>query len=243
MSLYPDKHNDSGVAQVLQLQRRLDYLEREVAKITPRSSPTVRVRSEFGLGTSFDVDFQPGEALPPLEQYRVSAVGPDYLECKTYGIDEAGTETVGTETVFIAKPFALRKTPWDTKTIDNRKYNYEGSGGVWRWVQLLGAPTVSETPRFSEFFPASVGGQVRINEKVWPEYLPSQSVIYALRLEEPVIFPTIEPFGVVPISIIDVNLDARAWVPIWRAITVCVDNGDGTSSNKRVLIRASQDFT
>lgn len=226
-----------------EMQRQINLLQQEVRAVRMMPTPRMRV-NRTPAGTYLDLDLTaPGQSSPPLEQYRVSAVGPDYLECKTYGIDEAGTETVGTETVFIAKPFALRKTPWDTKTIDNRKYNYEGSGGVWRWVQLLGAPTVSETPRFSEFFPASVGGQVRINEKVWPEYLPAQSIIYALRLEEPVIFPTIEPFGVVPISIIDVNLDARAWVPIWRAITVCVDNGDGTSSNKRVLIRASQDFT
>jgi hypothetical protein len=229
--------------RIQELQRQVNLLQQEAKAGRLMPTPSARV-SRTAAGTF--IDFQPGRAsatLPPLQQYRVSGVGPDYLECKTYGISEAGVETVGTDTIFVAKPFTLRQTPWHSKTIDNRRYSYEGSGGVWRYVTLLGAPTSSETPRFSEYFPTTTAGQIRSNEKVWPEYIPGQSIIYTLSLQEPVIFPTIAPFGVVPISIIDVNLDARSWVPIWRAITVCVDNGDGTSNNKRVLIRASENFT
>ena len=204
-----------------------------------------------------------------VQQWRVKQVHKDHLICNSYAIDEDGVETIGDDEVQIAKPFDLRATPWATGTIDNRTYNFPGgtTGGngsnldvqknphTLRTVTIFGPPTQSgQQLTFSEYFPQDSAHPVILHERIWPEWIPLVSVIYAVKVKEKPIVTHASVFlakvsGVdiysedVSCEWIDLNVDAKRWEMIWKKIPVCIDDGAGGTTRTYVLVRCSEQFT
>ena len=59
---------------------------------------------------------------PHVRQFRIEEVRGDFLTCREYNVD-AGLGT----TIYIAKPYCLRQSPFDNKTIAGLTYTYAGS--------------------------------------------------------------------------------------------------------------------
>lgn len=79
-----------------------------------------RMMTGVGLPRQKDVPFAPVGSI--TAQFRLSqsaADFPDHLVCRTWD-----GETAGEEDVLIAKPYLLRRTPFDDQTYGNVSYNY-----------------------------------------------------------------------------------------------------------------------
>jgi len=191
-------------------------------------------------------------AAGKVEQFRVARVHKDHLLCNTYRIDEAGNETIGTEDVQIAKPFELRATPWHEQTVGIYSYEYNQNGinaddQKNPWDERSVTDT-GEIP-LTSCHPAITGSGITILEKIWPNYIPNKSIIYAAKVEEKPIVTHAEvlvsagPPEIysedVSCDYVDLNVDGRKWEMPWRKVAICVENADGTSSRKFVLIRTS----
>ena len=175
-----------------------------------------------------------------VSQYRVHTDGANTLICRSYSVTAAGVETVGTVDVEIAKPIDLQPATFDGFSFDGRTYlAYSNTGKYnWRKFTITGDPTASGTlpalpladgSTVTETFP--VGAIVF--ENVWPEYVPDRTIIFAASPTESI------KAGV---TLIDLNIAARRWEMMWRPISICVDNADGTTSRKLMLIRGSQPY-
>lgn len=200
-----------------------------------------------------------------VEQFLVTNTGNDLIfgvrinQTWTFNDDpEDDTPTVTNSlsdvVVPIAKPFNLRRTPFDGETIDNKEYSY--GSAHFRSVTILGPPTASGSRPAGAiwrepFENADATSQpIAFLERVWPEYIPNVSIIYAAKIKPgPVLRDkqlNVDGLGN-PIDptyydaeYIDLNADARAWVPLLERIKVCVANADGSSSHKWIAIRASE---
>lgn len=111
-----------------------------------------------------------------VKQYRVKAVLDDSLSCKEFdGFNEFGS------TILIAKPYQLRKTPFDGKTVGDYTYEYESNTKRMR---------VSTEP------------VCKITEEIQPPYNLDVDIIYAIEVSNT---------GVDATSAVDLNADGRTW--------------------------------
>jgi len=190
-----------------------------------------------------------------VRQFRVAQVHKDHLICNSYKLNSDGTETVGTEDVQIAKPFELRATPWHEETVGQYTYEYNQNGAngddqknPWdeRTITVTGdIPATSCHPLIAD-------ASIEILEKIFPAYIPNQSIIYAQKVkEQPVVRHASILLSSGPPEIysedvtceyVDLNVDGRKWEMPWRKVAICVENSDGTTSRKFVLIRTSCPF-
>lgn len=126
-----------------------------------------------------------------VAQYLVKEEFDDYLRCRTWV-----SSVEGSDDVFIAKPFHNRRSPFDGVTANGRSYVY--SAADQRTVTLV---------------PSVAPGQE--DQSIVPEYQtngPLTSVIYGVRLKNPT--DVLATIGGTPtnLEILDLNVDARAWV-------------------------------
>lgn len=128
------------------------------------------------------------ETLSELTQYRLKSVQNDYLTCRAFN----GT-TEDTKDIFIAKPFRLRRTPFDGLTIafssDGENYSaaYAYASANKRAVTISGtAETQIVIPRFKVDF----------------------DLIYARTVREDL---NLRATNGSKITLLDINADGRAW--------------------------------
>lgn len=126
-----------------------------------------------------------------VDQYIVKEEFDDYLRCRTWV-----NSVEGSDNVYIAKPFANRRTPFDGVSAGGRSYTY--SAADQRTVTLV--PSVAP------------GSEV---QKIVPEYQvsgPLSSVIYGVKLKNPTDVVVTISGTPTNLDILDMNADGRAWV-------------------------------
>lgn len=135
-----------------------------------------------------------------VNQYLVKQLFGDYLRCRK--IDGS---TVGTQDVYIAKPFELRRTPWHgvtvsytieefstTLTVITVQISYDYKSGTYRIGTILSTSSTE-------------------HQTIIPRYVPDKSVIYASDVEETIL---VTEESAVDVTKIDLNVGARAWAKV-----------------------------
>jgi hypothetical protein len=122
------------------------------------------------------------QATAGLVQLRVKEVSSteDWLRCRSWD----GT-TEGTDDVYVARPYTMRRTPYDGQTIDGKTYSFLIQSGV--------------LTRHIVFSDSSFERQ-----KITPPYLVND-IIYATTT------PTEVTVSGSPVALLDINCDGRAW--------------------------------
>lgn len=137
-----------------------------------------------------------GGTTTSAQLYKITNVKREYLVCRTWD----GT-TDGTTDIYIAKPFKLRET-LTGETIDNIAvaYSYSSSGFDTYLIR---------TAR------ATISGQVTSEKQiVVPRYLVGDK-IYAMPCSAAVITAS-DGLSIGTITLIDINVDGRAWARRYR---------------------------
>lgn len=145
-------------------------------------------------GTKLEIQAPPAQTETvegaSVTQYKLTAISDDYIEGKTWD----GT-TLGETAIRIAKPWRLRKTPFDGQTVVYNfngsnisiRYTYQATPG-YRAAAILTAPTATE------------------NQAIIPIY-KVDDIIYATEPEN----GTLVTVSQVALTWLDVNVDGRAW--------------------------------
>ena len=138
---------------------------------------------ESGTGTKWAiVRIGNAQAAAGLVQLRVKEVSTteDWLRCRTW---DGATE--GAEDVYVARPYTMRRTPYDGQTIDGKTYSFLVQSGI--------------LVRHIVFSDSSFERQ-----KITPPYLVND-IIYAM--------PAATGVTVLgsPVALLDINCDGRAW--------------------------------
>jgi hypothetical protein len=155
----------------------IDYI-REISPVAGRGV----IVSRTANGTLLHADAA-AEAGSKVQQFKLKEVFGDYIRCHSWD----GT-TEGQPDVFIAKPFRLRRDPFDQQTIVFDDYTASFS-------------YTNNTKRTS-----TIDG-VAEEQVVVPHYKPDLDIIYAIDCDGLAITTNDDE----PISMIDLNLDGRAW--------------------------------
>lgn len=195
-------------------------------------------------GTFLEAEPSRGGGGATVSRFQVQSVAKDHLVCRSYDRDTiTGAEVVGEEDVLVAKHDDLRVSDINGQTIDGRKYEFDPNGGRYdfRKVTILTAPDLSVPPAGYEQ-PAPVNAVLK--ELIIPEFYDEFSIIYAVKTGQALVYPRPVIAGeAVDVEWMDINVAARAWLPLWREVAVCITADDGTTSDKMVLIRTSQPYT
>ena len=131
-----------------------------------------------------------GGAGGTIQQYKVTVISDDSITCRTWD----GT-TDGTSDVIVAKPYRLRKTPWNGITV---VYDFNGTSYsiVYSYLATPGFRTAQVT----------VGGtQTTESQAIIPIYKVGD-IIYATEPEGGT-----DVFVGSAVTWLDLNVDARAW--------------------------------
>ena len=128
-----------------------------------------------------------------LQRMRVKGEENDYLRCKTWD----GT-TEGTDTIYVAKPYDLQRTPFDGNTVNSKTYTYRSKN---RREVNVSSRTYSETIR-EEYYN---------NAEIYAEYRPKGDTGVT---------------GTPIIYWIDSNQAARRWMRASYLLENCQDSND-----------------
>lgn len=120
-------------------------------------------------------------------QFRVKSIDNDHLVCRLWD-----GETQGTADIRVAKPYELRVTPFNLKTIDGFSYVY---------------PSVSYERTVTDTSDSSTEDQVIVPEYRLPVDDYEGCIIYAIT---PVMGLTVELNSTETVWL-DINADGRAW--------------------------------
>jgi len=161
-----------------------DCVDDDVDKLkSGGGGPAEILWKESGTGTKWAI-VRIGNAQAPagLEQLRVKEVSAteDWLRCRTW---DGSAE--GTHDVYVARPYTMRRTPYDGQTIDGKTYSFLLQSGV--------------LTRHIIFSDSSFERQ-----KITPPYLVND-IIYATTT------PTEVTVSGTPVGLLDINCDSRAW--------------------------------
>lgn len=144
-----------------------------------------------------------------IKRFTITAIQNDYLECKPTNAD--GTANMDAATVNVAKPLPLRGSTFDGVTIDGWPYSVIDSNRR-RAIQ---------TGATAEFSAGAI-----IEETIDPPYGIGQSDIYAVKVAT----------DVPGADWIDLNVNARHWMPGKTEVRVCV-LVDGVQTQKKMVVR------
>ena len=131
-----------------------------------------------------------GASGKEIQQYKIVSIQDDYITCQTWD----GT-TQGTDNVLLAKPYRLRKTPWDGVTVT---YDFNGTTYSILYTYLA-------TPGFRTAQVTTGGNQTTENQAIIPIYQVGD-IVYGSNPEGGT-----ETFVGSEITGLDINVDARAW--------------------------------
>lgn len=160
-----------------QFNRLLEYVD----EISPKQGHGVKTNRSPN-GTMISVDAVP-DTGSEIQQFKLKSVQGDYITCRSWN----GTSE-GSSDVFIAKPFRLRRDPFDQQTIVFPTYtaSYSYTNNTQRTETISG---------------------VNEEQVVIPVFNPNFDIIYAIDCDG----LNISTVDDEPISLIDLNLDGRAW--------------------------------
>jgi len=145
-----------------------------------------------GVGVPRQVATEPTLIRGELMQMQIVSIENDYLTCYPYN----GTEALTTQIAYVAKPYLLRRTPFDGETRNEITYTY-----------------VTSSERT-----ASKSGEDDITEKLTPSYQVGD-VIYVAKNTR---YGTSLTVNDVAINLIDANLDGRCWAQAVDVLTPSV---------------------
>jgi hypothetical protein len=160
----------------------LNQLRDAVNELRPVQAPGILLSAtRIGVARQ-SVGGEEGAPTPgTVNQFKVQEVLDDTLRCRTW----LGT-ALGTTDITIAKPYKLRRTPFDAQTVvidaDSILYTYQS--GTRRTATVVGTTSTEK-------------------QVIVPRYLVGD-IIYACEVED-----TINVTGTV--TQIDLNVDGRAW--------------------------------
>jgi hypothetical protein len=165
--------------EVLAAAKLNQLVEMVTQRITAGRGLNIR---RFGDQIAIDLAPQLRPKLPPLQQMVVVSDEGDYLEC--HNLNALGVE--GTQTIYVLKPWYLRRSPFDGETVGGYSYVYSSN---YERARTEDDSTASE--------------ELQIIDPLYFE----DCVIYAAKMNLSVEVDT-DIFS----SWIDVNLDARRWI-------------------------------
>ncbi len=191
----PRKRAEVGLFREVwkETNRLLDYIR----EISPTTGRGVRVSRTLN-NTLFTADIprvEPGEP-GVVKQFIVRTIEADYLGCEEWD----GTNATGSA-VFVAKPFNLRKNPWNGLTQNYTIEPYPSSPGSLQVIYSFPSASV-HTYRIASVVVGNVS--TAEHQVVIPRWIPNVSVIFASASENGT--------GVgVAAEWQDLNADGRAW--------------------------------
>lgn len=134
----------------------------------------------------------PAAAVSLVAQFKLTQSGadfPDHLVCRTWD-----GETLGDEDVLVAKPWSLRRTPFDDIERDGVIYEYITN--VERWVKLVSNLDVVE------------------RQTIAKRYLVGDILDAVTAIEG----GTSVMAGEVPVTWLDLNVDTRDWKTVYETL-------------------------
>ncbi len=207
------------------LQGRCDALKAEIDAIEIPGEPDQIPEMKFVAGRNVSV-VKSGRNIvidaPDLPDmfhlFEVIEVKDDYLECKTLKtIDDDGNSTTEDKVANtpVAKPWLLRKTPFDGKTRNEIEYEYDGDDPCKRTAKSYKEPEEGEDPETDE----------EEIQSVTPSYLCREEgeegdgkvltgeIITAVRCDTLLRTEVAEGSGdkPIPIRFQEINLGGRCW--------------------------------
>ena len=194
----PEKFRAVAGGPFEDIARQLNELRRFAISIKPVSGRNIQCDDSGSYGVTVNQAKVKGggEAVEGvLKQYLVDATEPDYLECRLYSNGSASGNTV-----YIAKPHELRRTPWHGVTIT---FVHEFNGATFTITYThAGDNARTGVLRTSQ-------GVIVATEKyaIIPRYLPGVTVINAMEVEQ-------EMGVTAPGEVTKVDVSNRAWVRI-----------------------------
>lgn len=168
----------------------LNDLRDYVASLGPMSSHNVRVY-HTARGTSWVAN--ESETVPDTspQAYKLVKVWDDYLECTL--IDDDG------QTYYLAKPHGLRKTPWAGQVVDGITYTF---------------PDAADSTKRT----AAKAGSANESQRIVPYYVAGFSILFAVMadIEQDIEAQTdpLDPTATELVTLMELNLDARAWAKV-----------------------------
>ena len=192
----PNRMQESGpfADLIKQFNRLRDYAVSlrlgDGATTATRRTSYGQIIEKVGV-TSVATESEPGT----LQQYIVTAVDADHLECRLYSGGSASGSTVN-----IAKPHELRQNVWSNQTI---QFTDEFTGRVYQ-ITFNGVGTSGRTATLK----TAAGVTISVEQQVViPRYIPGVTVILAMTSEQELGITS--PTG---ITKCDVNVGSRTWV-------------------------------
>lgn len=190
----PPKHNERGA--LAKVWREFNKLRDVVMASRPIAGQRIHIdRTTHGSIIRGDVIKVEPAVSGVVNQYLVKEVDGDYLRCRI--IDGTAADA---DDVYIAKPFDLRRTPWDAQTVTMTIY-YSAADGTFK------STTVDITyTYYNDFGRKAEYASYSESQVIVPYYIPDRSVIYAIDVEEEINITSDHE-----ILKIDLNTDGRAW--------------------------------
>lgn len=162
------------------INQMIDYM-REIAVVGGRNIQRTRTLN----GTLLVPDEVKQAATPTepgtIKRYLIRSVEADHLVCAEVG---------GADGILIAKPWRLRRTPFDGQAI-----TFDDENGGTYTVNYTYTTSIKRTVRIGQSFT-----EVQV---VIPRYKPDFDYIFAMSAENGT--------GVTDVDLIDINADGRAW--------------------------------
>lgn len=248
----PNSREMIGPVQIQQILRDIEWLKDLARAHTPRPTPTV-YPNVTSMGTYYEARVAAITAATGgiATQMLVKAVHRDHLECKKVVVTQGVRYEEG-EIIRVAKPDELRATGWDTAHLIGDPVLNGIDGYVYTYHPVpegeTANPDGSQNPyntRQRELMDASEHDTASItwSEEIVPNYIPSYSVILAIKTDRNPLFQVTETVAEVAttysIEWIDMNLAGRLWLEIPKKVKVCTgaDNTDWFA-----LLRTSDNF-
>jgi len=175
----PRKMVESGMLK--DIRRAINNLIDFARESAPVGGPGVNVRRTSNGSIIKATAVQ--EAGVSIKQYMLKEVHGDYLMCHSWdGENEGETD------IFVAKPFRLRREPFDQQTItfDDYAATFSYTDGTRRTATIDG---------------------IDEEQIIVPHYVPDLDIIYAVNCDD----LNIETIDEEQVSLLDINADGRAW--------------------------------
>jgi hypothetical protein len=190
----PRKQRETGLYGPVwtTINQMIDYCR----AITTTGGRGVRVASTMN-GTLISVDTERSRSTP-IRQFLVNSIQNDFYTCF-----EWDGSSPGNEQVYVARPFEHRVSNFNGRTI---AYNSDGDA-------FSATYAYSSATRRTKTIAGVAETQVLV-----PLFKTGFSVIYAIEVSDPLTsgasFQTITDPNGAPITLLDLNVDGRAWAEV-----------------------------
>jgi hypothetical protein len=176
-----------------EFNRIIDYV-REISPVGGRNIRQIRTLN----GTMTIAEAVAAGSNTEVKQYRLKSIQNDFYSCRSWN-----GSTEGTTDIFIARPFQHRVSDWNGRSI---AYSSDGDAFTATYAYT------SATKRTK-----TIAG-VAETQVLVPYFKNDFDILYAVDVKEPIkvgaAFTALTDPNGSPITIIDLNVDGRAWAKL-----------------------------